>query len=65
MASNSAILNAEHLKQIHNAQDLIKAAERELDLAKRVGIPTADLEKRIADAKTFFTQVSQVYFNGA
>jgi len=57
-------LTPEHLTQLKNALDASKAADNQIDLAKRAGLDVSKLEAINEDAKGKLTLIKQVYFPG-
>lgn len=57
-------LTVEHLQQIQNALDQVKAAKAQIELAKRAGIDVSSLEQMNNDNETKLRQIKQVYFPG-
>jgi len=57
-------LTPEHLAQLNNALDASKAADNQIELAKRAGLDVSKLEAINQDAKGKLQQIKQVYFPG-
>ena len=57
-------LTPEHLAQLKNALDASKAADNQIELAKRAGLDVSKLEAINIDAKGKLTLIKQVYFPG-
>lgn len=57
-------LTAEHLMQIQNALDAVKAAKDQIALAKRAGIDVSAAEQINNENETKLRQLKQVYFPG-
>lgn len=57
-------LTIEHLSQLRNAQDIIRNAKDQIELAKRAGIDVSAQEQQIADTETKLAKIKQVYFPG-
>ena len=57
-------LTPDHLAQLKNALDNAKAAQYQIELAKRAGIDVSSLEQTNNDNITKLRQVLQVYFPG-
>lgn len=69
--SSSTIIPDSVLPVIQQALSDLDTAEKELELAKRAGLfstpggaQLADMAKKIADARTQFMNIKQVYFPG-
>jgi hypothetical protein len=57
-------LTPDHLAQIKNALDAAKAAQYQIELAKRAGIDVSSLEDTNNENVTKLRQILQVYFPG-
>lgn len=64
MATNSTIINDNHLPQINDALAKVQLAQNEINLAKQAGIDVSAQQAQLTDSNNKLLALKRTYFPG-